>query len=164
MPQLQDAVGALELVYVGGPVQTTAVVFLAEFVDLSIAGLLVLGRIGFPAPDADIEQLAQATTRRRVFAGHAGWGPGQLDAEIEGGDWIADTALPDDVFSDDPDELWSQRADAQGRQLCPDRADAGRSEPQLSRSLPLGGPPRLPFPAGPRPRRPSPPTVWSPPC
>jgi putative transcriptional regulator len=107
VPQLGDVVGALETVYVGGPVQSTSVVFLAEFLEPSLAGLLVVGRIGFPAPDADIEELAQATARRRVFAGHAGWGPGQLDAEIAGGDWIAQDAQPQDVFTDVPEELWS---------------------------------------------------------
>ena len=65
--------------------------------DPAPAGLLVFGRIGFPAPDASIEELTEATARRRVFAGYAGWGEGQLDAEVEEGDWIADAALPDDV-------------------------------------------------------------------
>jgi len=92
---------------VGGPVQASSIVFLAEFLDPTPAGLLVLGRIGFPAPDAGIEELAEATARRRVFAGHAGWGPGQLDAELAGGDWIADRAQPEDVFTDAPEELWS---------------------------------------------------------
>jgi putative transcriptional regulator len=107
VPQLQDAVGALEPVYVGGPVQSDSVMFLAEFLDPSPAGLLVLGRIGFPAPDAGIEELAEATARRRVFAGHAGWGRGQLDAELANEDWIAHPAQPEDVFTQEPEELWS---------------------------------------------------------
>jgi len=107
VPQLEDAVGALEPVYVGGPVQASSIVFLAEFLDPSPAGLLVFGRIGFPAPDASIDELAQATGRRRVFAGHAGWGGGQLDAEVAEGDWIAHPAQPEDVFTELPGELWS---------------------------------------------------------
>jgi putative transcriptional regulator len=107
VPQLEETVGALEPVYVGGPVQSSSVVFLAEFLDPSAAGLLVLGRIGFPSPDAGIEVLAEVTERRRVFAGHAGWGPGQLDAEVEDGDWITHLAEPRDVFTDVPEELWS---------------------------------------------------------
>jgi putative transcriptional regulator len=43
-----------------------------------------------------------------VFAGYAGWGSGQLDAEIEGGDWISHTALPEDVFTDVPEDLWGR--------------------------------------------------------
>ena len=93
VPQLEEAVDESEPVYVGGPVQPSSIVFLAEFLDPSPAGLLVLGRIGFPSPDADIGELAQATGRRRVFAGYAGWGEGQLDAEVDQGDWIAHTAL-----------------------------------------------------------------------
>ena len=107
VPQLKDAVAEEEPVYVGGPVQPSAIVFLAEFLDPSPAGLLVLGRIGFPAPDAGIEELTEATARRRVFAGYAGWGEGQLDAEVEEGDWIAHTALAEDVFTDLPEELWA---------------------------------------------------------
>jgi putative transcriptional regulator len=107
VPQLEQAVSREEPVYVGGPVQPTSIVFLAEFLDPSLAGLLVLGRIGFPAPDADIDELIPATARARVFAGYAGWGEGQLDAEVEQGDWIADAALPEDVFTDVPQELWA---------------------------------------------------------
>jgi putative transcriptional regulator len=108
VPQLEQAVAELEPVYVGGPVQPNSIVFLAEFLDPSPAGLLVLGRIGFPAPDAGIDELTEATARRRVFAGFAGWGEGQLDAEVDHGDWIAHAALPEDVFTDVPGELWSR--------------------------------------------------------
>jgi putative transcriptional regulator len=107
VPQLEEALDESEPVYVGGPVQPSSIVFLAEFLDPAPAGLLVLGRIGFPSPDADIGELAEATARRRVFAGYAGWGEGQLEAEVDQGDWIAHTALPEDVFTDAPDDLWS---------------------------------------------------------
>jgi putative transcriptional regulator len=107
VPQLEQAVDDLEPVYVGGPVQPSSIVFLAEFLDPSPAGLLVLGRIGFPAPDAGIDELTEATARGRVFAGYAGWGEGQLDAEVDNGDWIAHAAMPDDVFTNVPQDLWS---------------------------------------------------------
>jgi putative transcriptional regulator len=51
--------------------------------------------------------LTRVTARGRVFAGYAGWGEGQLDAELEQGDWILDAALPQDIFSETPAELWS---------------------------------------------------------
>ncbi len=108
VPQLEQAVGEQETVYVGGPVQPSSIVFLAEFLDPAPAGLLVLGRIGFPAPEADIDELSESIARRRVFAGYAGWGEGQLDEELDQGDWIAHPAQPEDVFTEDPDELWSR--------------------------------------------------------
>ena len=108
VPQLEDVLDPSDRLYLGGPVQPGSVVFLAEFLEPELAGMLVLGRIGFPSPDADIDELTQATARRRVFAGFAGWGEGQLDAEIAGGDWIAHPAQPGDVFTDGPEELWSE--------------------------------------------------------
>jgi putative transcriptional regulator len=107
VPALEQVLEERGPVYVGGPVQPSSIVFLAEFLDPTPAGLLVLGRIGFPAPDADIGELTEATARGRVFAGYAGWGEGQLDAEVDQGDWIAHSAVPDDVFTEAPEELWS---------------------------------------------------------
>jgi putative transcriptional regulator len=48
-----------------------------------------------------------ATTRRRVFAGYAGWGAGQLEQELERDDWILEPASNDDAFTDSPEELWA---------------------------------------------------------
>lgn len=114
VPQLEPAVDDEELVYMGGPVQPNSIVLLGEFLDPTPAGLLVLGRIGFPAPEAGIEELAEATARKRVFAGYAGWGEGQLDAELQQGDWIAHPALPDDVFTEFPEALWSAVLERKG--------------------------------------------------
>lgn len=105
-PQLEVALGESDPVFVGGPVQPSAIVFLAEFADPAPAGVLVVGRIGFPASDTGLEELSGAVDRVRVFAGFAGWGEGQLEAELEQGDWISHPALPEDVFTELPDELW----------------------------------------------------------
>lgn len=53
-----------------------------------------------PPPDEEIEF--------RVYRGYAGWGPGQLDAEIERGDW---NVLPGEsltVFDEHPEEVWGR--------------------------------------------------------
>lgn len=107
VPQLQAFAGEHEPVYVGGPVAPESVVLLAEFMEESDAGVLLLGRIGFPAPDVDIEELALATARGRVFAGYAGWSSRQLDAEVSNGDWITHAPLAEELFSDAPEELWA---------------------------------------------------------
>jgi putative transcriptional regulator len=108
VPQLEATLDEQEPVYIGGPVQPNSIVLLAEFLDPSPAGLLVLGRIGFPAPDTDIEELTRATARGRVFAGYAGWSEGQLDAELDQGDWIVQAAQPQDVFCEEPEDLWRE--------------------------------------------------------
>jgi putative transcriptional regulator len=107
VPGLAGLVDAAARVHVGGPVQPAALTVLAEFDDREEAATIVFGDIGFARGDADMELLAAATRRARVFAGYAGWSPGQLEAELERSDWIVATPRPDDVFSADGLELWS---------------------------------------------------------
>jgi putative transcriptional regulator len=87
-------------------VQPNAVLVLGEFVDPDDAAVQLFGSLGFPALD-DPDEIVPVTTRRRVFAGYAGWGAGQLEDELEREDWILEPALPDDAFTETPDHLWA---------------------------------------------------------
>jgi putative transcriptional regulator len=106
VPQLEPVVGDGEQVWVGGPVQPEAVLVLGEFLDPDDAAVPLFGALGFPSL-SEPEEIVPATTRRRVFAGYAGWGAGQLEAEVADEDWILEHALSDDAFTEDPEELWS---------------------------------------------------------
>jgi putative transcriptional regulator len=106
VPELAVLAEEMGAVHVGGPVQPSAVVVLADFADPDDAGALVLDSVGFLPSDVEPESLGQLR-RARVYVGYAGWGPGQLDSELEEGSWIVEPAVPDDVFTDDPEGLWS---------------------------------------------------------
>ncbi len=105
VPQLEEVVDEDEQVWVGGPVQPEAVLVLGEFLDPDDAAVPLFESLGFPSLE-EPEEIVPATTRRRVFAGYAGWGAGQLEEEIANDDWILEPALADDAFTADPDELW----------------------------------------------------------
>ena len=95
-------------VHVGGPVSANAVTVLAQFTDPERAALLIDEDVGFaPAEAADGEDLSEAVLRSRVFAGHAGWGAGQLEAELEEESWIVEIPLREDLFTQDPEGLWA---------------------------------------------------------
>lgn len=106
-PELEEIVDGQEPLFVGGPVQPTAVIVLAAFVEPRSAGLLIRDDVGFLSAQEDLAASRAATERLRVFAGHAGWGPGQLDDELEREDWIVEDPLPEEIFAADPEELWS---------------------------------------------------------
>jgi putative transcriptional regulator len=106
VPELTVLVDSVSVVHFGGPVQPSAIVVLADFVDPDRAGALVLDSVGFLPSEVDPDELGELR-RARVFAGYAGWGPGQLDDELEEGSWIVEPAIADDVFTDDPEGLWS---------------------------------------------------------
>lgn len=96
-------------VWVGGPVSPTSVIVLAEFDEPERAALVVDGALGFvPAEIDDRDAFAAGVRRARIFAGHSGWGPGQLEAELEEDSWIVEPAQPADVFTAEPDALWSR--------------------------------------------------------
>ena len=117
VPDLAELVEEGEIVHVGGPVQTSAVLVLAEFAEPEQAQQLVVDDVGFLAvDDEDEDPVATALCRARVFAGYAGWGPGQLEAELAREDWIVEPAVGEDVFTEDPEALWSNVLERKGGQ------------------------------------------------
>jgi len=106
VPHLSEILEPGALLSVGGPVQKEAVVVLAEWDDEEVAGAMVFGRVGLMGAEAESEQVAAATTRLRVFAGYAGWGGGQLEAELQEDSWVVEDARVEDVFGNEPD-LWA---------------------------------------------------------
>ena len=106
VPELAVLADEMGSVHVGGPVQPSAIVVLADFVEPERAGALVVDSVGFLPAEVDPETLGELR-RARVYAGYAGWGPGQLDGELEEGSWIVEPALAEDVFTAAPDTLWS---------------------------------------------------------
>ncbi len=108
VPPIADLLADGELVHVGGPVQPQAVVVLADFVEPHRAGALVLDTIGFLPGDVDDEADLGELRSVRVYAGYAGWGPGQLEDELEEQSWVVLPARASDVFTTAPDALWSE--------------------------------------------------------
>jgi putative transcriptional regulator len=106
VPQLESLVDDGELIYMGGPVQPNGVLVLGEFLDPADAAVPLFGSLGFPSLELP-DEVVPLTTRRRIFAGYAGWGSGQLEDELAREDWILEEALNDDAFTDAPGELWA---------------------------------------------------------
>lgn len=105
-PELEAVVDPGSAIFVGGPVQPSGVIVLARFEDPQQSALMSFDDVGVLRAEsslADPPRLAAA----RAFAGHSGWGPGQLDAELEQDDWILERATLEDAFCTDPRTLWS---------------------------------------------------------
>jgi putative transcriptional regulator len=106
VPALESLVDDGEPVFMGGPVQPNGVLVLGEFLDPDDAAVPLFGSLGFPSLD-EPDEVVPLTTRRRIFAGYAGWGSGQLEDELAREDWILEEAQPDDAFTEAPGELWA---------------------------------------------------------
>lgn len=113
IPVLASVVPPGALLHEGGPVQPASPVLLAQVAHPELADLPVFDDIGFLVGDVP-DEVRAGILRARVFAGYAGWGPGQLEAEMAQDSWIVDPARPEDVFTPSPDLLWSRVLERKG--------------------------------------------------
>jgi putative transcriptional regulator len=107
VPQLASLLDPEEQLFIGGPVQPSAVLVLAEFEDPTDAALVAFDDVGVLGTGPSEEELTAGIRAGRAFLGHAGWGPGQLDGELERGDWILEPAKLEDAFSAQARGLWA---------------------------------------------------------
>lgn len=108
------------VVYIGGPVAPEALIGLAQGADtasdaesftplLGTTGTVDLGRDPRLSPGLEFV---------RVFAGYAGWAPGQLEGELGARAWIIADLASEDPFTRDPGELWRVVLIRQGGELA----------------------------------------------
>lgn len=100
VPDLAELAQEDALVHAGGPVEPETVIALGDFENPDEATAPVAGPLGLLDP----AQPTPAIRRLRVFAGYAGWAPGQLDEELSQSAWITELAAADDPFADG--DLW----------------------------------------------------------
>jgi putative transcriptional regulator len=120
LPGWQALVTEPGALFQGGPVGLDGAIGLA-----TVAGAgphrgidRLVGPFGLVDLDGDPAELTGEVTGLRVFAGHAGWGGGQLEAEIADHDWYVLPAEPGDAVSDDPAGLWRRVLRRQGGDLA----------------------------------------------
>jgi len=93
--------------YLGGPVQPAALSFLHTDSFISDANVMPNLSLGHSI-DSLIELGESFSPARKVkmFAGYAGWSPGQLEDEMKRNAWLTHPASLDLVFETDPSQLW----------------------------------------------------------
>ncbi len=92
-------------VHLGGPVSGP---LMAVHRSPDLGELEVVPGVFFAAKKANLDQLvAEQEHVFKMFVGHAGWGPGQLDGELEVGAWFTQEATAEHVFYEG-DDLWEQ--------------------------------------------------------
>jgi putative transcriptional regulator len=107
VPEIEALVDPDEPLFIGGPVQPSGVVILGQFEDPEDGVLLAFANVGVLGAGPSPEEHAAGLRVGRAFVGHSGWGAGQLDEELERGDWILEPARIEDAFAEEPRELWS---------------------------------------------------------
>ncbi|WP_229674156.1 YqgE/AlgH family protein [Nakamurella endophytica] len=123
LPAWSGRVARPQAVFAGGPVQTTGAMCLGvcrQGVNpVEVAGTVpISGPVVLVDLDGEPERIGRDLTGVRIFAGHAGWSPGQLAEEIAGGAWHVLPGRPADVLAGPRVDLWFQVLRRQGFPLA----------------------------------------------
>jgi putative transcriptional regulator len=96
-------------VYEGGPVQRDVMVALVRSSRALADTRRILPDVQLSMQPRQWREVAggpEAAGRLRVYAGYAGWGPGQLAREMRTGSWVVARADARSIFSSEPSALW----------------------------------------------------------
>jgi len=111
LPEWEDLASAPAVVFVGGPVSEGSICLAQVKPQVSVpeAGYLPLqGTLGTVDLEADPAFVGPWIEKLRIFAGYGGWGPGQLESEIQENGWLHCPADPDLIFGSDTDSKYAR--------------------------------------------------------
>ena len=101
--------------FIGGPVAAWGVIMLLHSEQIPANAERIFGNIYASGDRELLSRLInsgalepQVRPYFRLFAGHSGWAPGQLDAEIKRGSWFVVPAAEHFIFSTQPQDIWQQ--------------------------------------------------------
>lgn len=110
---MEDIIGLDNVVFVGGPVQQDTLHFIHRNAELENA-VEIVDRIFWGGAFEKLMLLCethQITPKDiRFFLGYSGWGPGQLEAELEQDSWIVCDYVTDQLLFDTSSEIMWRKA------------------------------------------------------
>jgi putative transcriptional regulator len=111
LPDIQGLQKRSDLIYLGGPVAKNQLMLLIRTTSPPEGSRLVFKNIYLSSSQAIIKKMiddSDTPERFRVYAGYAGWAPGQLDHEVSRGGWHILQADEASVFDKTPSEVWPE--------------------------------------------------------
>ena len=101
--------------FLGGPVQPAALSYLHTDNFLTEAEVMPNLALGHSLDELiEIGEKYSTAAKVRMFAGYAGWSPGQLEGEMKRKSWLTHPATVAHVFETPPDQLWQKILNEKG--------------------------------------------------
>ena len=98
-------------VWVGGPVEPQRSWILVEGVDAEAEDdVPIADRLYLSTSPQLLRQMLEPNPppRARLMVGYSGWGPGQLESELEASAWLVCEVDRELIFNTPPDEMWEK--------------------------------------------------------
>jgi len=130
LPQVPELAERTDPAHFGGPVEPNHVIVLIESEDPPTESLQVIGNVFASRSLDSIQSMARTKgplLRFRAYVGYAGWGPGQLDSEIQANGWLHVAPDEDLVFDESLDNKWERAIGKLGVDVSMLSGDAGHA-------------------------------------
>jgi putative transcriptional regulator len=111
LPQIPVLEGQRHVLFAGGPVQPNQVLILYRLAEEPVETHHVFNGVYLGGDMKALERILIMPQEReafRAYIGYSGWGPGQLEQEMQSGAWITLPADPAMVFEKDPTLIWGE--------------------------------------------------------
>ncbi len=111
LPQVPVLEGQRHVLFVGGPVQPNHVLILYRLAQEPSETHHVFDGVYLGGDMRALERILIMPREQeafRAYIGYSGWGPGQLEQEMQTGSWITLPADPSVVFEKDPPQVWPE--------------------------------------------------------
>ena len=134
-PDIEELREQPDMVYFGGPVARNRIMLLIRSHNQPERSHHVFEDIYISSSQKVLEQVirdADPSGRFRIYAGYAGWGPGQLEGEVSRGGWFILPGDAETVFNKDTSEIWPELIRQRPELLA--RRQAPASTPRLLKS------------------------------
>jgi putative transcriptional regulator len=97
-------------VWIGGPVEPASSWILVGDGPEALSGMPIAGGLALSTSPDLLRRLLEPAppSNLRLVVGYSGWGPGQLEAELEESAWLLSDVDPAFIFSTPPDRMWEQ--------------------------------------------------------
>jgi putative transcriptional regulator len=108
LPEVKELRKRKDIIFLGGPVARDRMVLLLRATAAPAEAVLVFDQVYATGSLSALRHSIGQKESVRAYAGYAGWGPGQLDAEVARGDWLIGPADSKAIFDDPPSDVWSR--------------------------------------------------------
>ncbi len=103
--------------HIGGPVLTDKILFLHTKNDIS-KSVPVSDQVSISGNVELLSSIQKSKdVKSKLFLGHAGWGSGQLEREIENGDWLIQKSSANLIFEQEIDNIWIMATNSLGIEI-----------------------------------------------
>lgn len=111
LPNVKGLQKSTDNLYFGGPVAMNQITMIIQSPGKPEESAKVFDHIYVSNSLTLLEEMIEKRKpdqKFRLYAGYAGWGPGQLESEIARNDWRILKGNPDILFNNAPDEIWQK--------------------------------------------------------